>query len=438
MADVAAGRGPLRFCLVTSAHVSNNPRLVKEADALASAGHDVRVVAPWQHAHLAERDDALLARRRWRLTRVEVGRRSPGLQGRLRWSAGALLERAWRAAFAHGLRSERVAARALSRNLGAHIAAVAAEHADVVIAHNLQALPVAGRAAARLGARLGFDIEDLHSGELPALPEHELQRELVSTVERHWLPRCSMLTASSEGIADEIVRLYGVRRPAVVLNVFPHEEAAHRIEDPTERPAGARVSLYWYSQVIGRGRGIEEAVAALAMLDEGVHLTLRGESDPDFVSEISAEARRTGVIERLHLKPASPPGELVARAACHDVGLALEQPNSLNRELCVTNKLFTYMLAGLAIAATDTAGQRGILKEAAGVGFLCPPGDAHALAEGLRALTESPERLASARRRAADASRDRFNWERERAALVACLTGARTPDDSRTLACAAS
>ena len=47
---------PLRFCLVSSNHVANNPRLVKEADALAAAGHAVRVVAANNHEALSRRD----------------------------------------------------------------------------------------------------------------------------------------------------------------------------------------------------------------------------------------------------------------------------------------------------------------------------------------------------------------------------------------------
>src|SRR5262245_36591629 len=33
------------ICLITPGHLSTNPRLVKEADALSSSGHDVRVIA---------------------------------------------------------------------------------------------------------------------------------------------------------------------------------------------------------------------------------------------------------------------------------------------------------------------------------------------------------------------------------------------------------
>lgn len=425
----------MRFTLVTSANVSNNPRLVKEADALVGAGHRVRVVAPDHHAHLAARDTALVSGRGWRLDHVATARGDS--RGRLRWIMGALTERGSRGLYSLGVRRGAVADRAIARYLRPMFRSAVREPADVIVAHTLQALPVAGRAAVQLGARLAFDIEDLHVGELADTPENRLKRAMIANVERRWLPRCDLLTASSDGIADEVALMYGVRRPQVVLNVFPVTERARQAPSPGERPDGARVSLYWYSQVVGRGRGLEEAVRALAHLPEDIHLSLRGEADPLFAAELRAEALRIGAGARLHLLDPVSPDALVARAAQHDIGLALEQPHTRNRQLCVTNKLFTYLLAGLAVAATDTEGQRAVMAKAPSVGFLCPPGDVDALAHGIRRLSNDPVQLMRARAAAAEAAATRFNWEREQDTLVAYLTereAARAPAEP----CAAS
>lgn len=411
-----------RFTLVSSAHIANNPRLVKEADALVAAGHRVRVVTPRYYAYGSARDDALMAGRVWTLHRVPLGRDVSG--GRLRWAIGAAAERLARLLFALGVRAPGIVDRAVTRGLRGMVRATAQEPADVVIAHTLQALPVAGRAAGILGARLGFDIEDLHVGELADLPANALRRAIIGDVERRWLPRCHFLTASSDGIADEIVRLYGVSRPCVILNVFPRAELARQVALGGERPPGARVSLYWYSQVIGRGRGIEDSIRALAALPDDVHLSLRGAPDPAFLLELREQSRQLGLDARLHLLPPAAPEELVALAGQHDVGLALEQPHTRNRELCVTNKLFTYLLAGLAVVATDTEGQRAVMTEASEAGVLCPTGDADALTHALRGLATDTARLARAKRAAAAAAASRFNWERERISLVEYLTGA--------------
>jgi glycosyltransferase involved in cell wall biosynthesis len=174
--------------------------------------------------------------------------------------------------------------------------------------------------------------------------------------------------------------------------------------------------------VIGPDRGVEEALRALAKLDLPVELHLRGELLPSYEGELRSLTDELGISRRVHLGPPAPPGELVALAQHHDIGLALEQPVSRNRQVCVTNKLFTYLLAGLAVAATDTVGQRGILESVPDAGFLYPPGDVDALAAGLRRLLTAPgalERARSAARRAAD---ERYCWEVERERLVSYLT----------------
>ena len=69
-----------------------------------------------------------------------------------------------------------------------------------------------------------------------------------------------------------------------------------------------------------------------------------------------AEAR--GVPEQIHFHPIVPPEALLACASVHDVGLCLEVPLSANKDACISNKIFVYMLAGLAIVASRTRGNR--------------------------------------------------------------------------------
>src|SRR5579864_7054683 len=77
-----------RFCLVTTAHICNNPRLVKEADALHAAGCAVRVVAPLYDTALIARDAAVMASRQWRLDYVDARRSTAaGLLRRFGWGA---------------------------------------------------------------------------------------------------------------------------------------------------------------------------------------------------------------------------------------------------------------------------------------------------------------------------------------------------------------
>lgn len=47
----------MNICIVTSKHISYNPRVVKEADALTKAGHTVIVVTVCNHREQALLDE---------------------------------------------------------------------------------------------------------------------------------------------------------------------------------------------------------------------------------------------------------------------------------------------------------------------------------------------------------------------------------------------
>lgn len=418
----------MNVTLVTTGNISTSPRLVKEADALDSAGHRVRVVAADALPEHAAADRMLMATRRWRLDRVNL--RRGDLIGFWHRVLGTLRQRLALRWYDHGRRrlTPFLANRIVSRYAPLLIDRVAAETADLVIGHTLGALPVAVIAARRLGARAGFDIEDFHAGELTDDPRDAAARALVIAVERRYLPTCATVTASSPAIADAIVAAYGIPRPYVVLNTFPRAERRVTPTAPSDPPAAAAAprppSLYWYSQVIGAGRGLEDIIDALPQLDPSVHCYLRGSPDAVYVDGLLARASSLGVADRVVLLAPVAPGDLVPRAAEHDIGLALEQPVNRNRDLCATNKIFTYLLAGLAVAATDTTGQRWVMNAAPGAGFVYRPGDAAGLAAGLRQLLETPGALTAARAAAREAADRRFHFEAEAPGLVAYLEGA--------------
>lgn len=412
----------MRFCLVTTSHLCNNPRLVKEADALAAAGHEVRVVWLYTRADFRARDMDLVASRSWRISPVAGVRE--GLHGWLRWSIEGARRKIAERLGGLGVGARWLDEHVIERWPAALERAARAEPADVVVTHTVAALPPAARAARALGARLVFDAEDLHAGELPDHAVHTRARGRVSRVEAKYLPRCDRLTASSDGIADAIAAAYGVERPRVVLNAFPLP-----VHDPSaaERQRGPTVRLYWFSLVIGPDRGIQSAIEAMSLAGEGTELYLRGEDRPELTRELRAYAAALGVEDRVHLLPLAPPEALPSLAMEYDVGLALETGHSRNNALAVSNKLLTYFAAGLAIAASDTPGQRGVLQQAPGAGFLFAPGDSRALADGLRELISDPARLAAAKRASRRAAEEIFSWEHEQQRLVDALTNWSAP-----------
>jgi glycosyltransferase involved in cell wall biosynthesis len=125
-----------------------------------------------------------------------------------------------------------------------------------------------------------------------------------------------------------------------------------------------------------------------------------------------------GVGHRLFFHGLVPPGDLLGRIAEHDVGLALEENRPKNKDLTVSNKILHYLVAGLAVIATDTRGQKEVAAAAEGAVRLCRVDDALSLAARIEELVAGTETLAHAKASALRAAEAQFSWERQVPTLV--------------------
>jgi glycosyltransferase involved in cell wall biosynthesis len=220
-------------------------------------------------------------------------------------------------------------------------------------------------------------------------------------------------------LGDKLVKAYAINSPLVLYNVSPLLSAAELVS-PAKRLRRAGIRLHWFGQTIGRGRGLEEAVEALGLLAaEPVELHLRGSVTADFRSLLERLARRSGVRDKISFDLPVFSDDLVNTLDQYDVGLALERPDQPNYSLAATNKLLSYFLAGLAVAATDTPGHREILEQTSAAGFLYAAGDPRALAEGLRQWLSNHESLVAAQEAAWKTARERFCWDIEKEKFLA-------------------
>ena len=402
---------PRKICLVTPGHLATNPRLVKEADALHEAGYNVEVIAA-RFVQLADEADREFDERPWPVRRTAFG----PLASLPRYVAQTIRRRGAQALWRAAGGPMRLAEQAFHPAVPSLVRLARGVRADLYIAHNLAALPAAGRAARHYAARVGFDAEDFHLGELPDDREHAPARRLVRTIEARYLPECTHLTAASPGIARAYAAAYGIAEPRTVLNVFPLAESPREQEAPSIEPGPG---LYWFSQTVGPGRGIETAVRAIGIAKSRPHLYLRGTPVPGYVEALRALARKVGAPNRVHVLPPLPPGQLVRDAARFHVGLAAEGVHVINRQIALTNKIFTYALAGIPTVASATPAQAEIAAEMPGAVHLYGVAESEELARAVDGLLCDPVALVRARQAAWELAHERFNWDVEKREFLA-------------------
>ncbi|OLP17819.1 glycosyl transferase family 1 [Leptolyngbya sp. 'hensonii'] len=396
-----------KILILIGAHLCTAPRPQKEAAALAQAGHDVTVGGVWFDPTLVERDRLLMADLPYTFTPIldfrpehpeRVGVR---LQARLARAAFRRLGLFSPALLGYGTRSL--------------LRFALKEQADLTIVHSEAGLWVGDRLLQK-GLQVGVDFEDWFSHDL--LPEARATRPIahLKKLEERLIRTCKYCLTTSNAMATALAQFYQAPRPTVVYNTFPPvlTQIDHRL-DQQSIP-----KVHWFSQNIGRGRGLEALLQALPLLKRSVEVHLRGnctDTTRQWLEELTPPDWRS----RLFIHPTVPNHELPVRIAENDIGLALEQSDPPNHDLTVSNKLFQYLQAGLAVIATNTAGQREVMAQCPKAGHLTPCDDSVALARAINALIMDPMALRSAKIAALQAAQEQFCWEKQRDRLLQAI-----------------
>jgi len=385
--------------------------MVKVADALAEEGYDVSVVSAQYMTWGDEGDRSILASRwsRWRWTTVDYRKRDAF--PRHAWSV--LRRKAARQIMrVSGLKRVGfgTAARIRERFFPELVSAAVRTRPKLIYGGG-NALAATAEAARRAGVPFVLDLEKFHNPR-----ESRRFSGVTEKIERRILPAASALTAGSRAIADAYNSSFGVE-PIPIHNVFPLPEI-----EPTVRDWDGNLRLYCFGTNIRRGNGLEYAIRAAGLAEIKCELTIRGVISDSYLESLRQLA--TEAAPQLTLTPLghAPPDDMVDLCRPHDVGLALKDSG---RSLALSNKCPTYILAGLAVAMTETPGQRELEPDLGEGALLCAPGDVESLARGFKKWSDDPQFLARGKQAAWAAARTRWHWEHadERGKLIELIAG---------------
>jgi hypothetical protein len=390
--------------------IADDPRVRRQGDAFADAGWNV---------FAAGLPGAVSSPPRWTIldglstpgaSAAERGRPAAGDEQRRTGKARLLLRRA-----AQGGRllsvlvqpAEQVFWR-INSSVERLYALAATCRADLWLANDWRAIPVARRLAREQNVPFVYDTHELASEEY-----HErmlwrlVYRPFVMAIERSALKETALVTCVSDGIADRLQQVYRLAaRPIVVRNTPSYVEIPFR-------PTGETIAVLYHG-VVAPGRGLEECIRSVARWRPEFTLTVRGPGSDAYRRQLQREAHRSGVSGRVRLVPAVPMIRLVQEAASFDVGILALPAHSLHNQYALPNKIFEYAMGGLALCVSDLPEMTRLIQR-------------HDLGRVFQGLSEtdiaatinSLDRAAIDRyKRQALAAARELNWEHERAKLI--------------------
>ncbi len=389
-----------RIVLLTASHLSSCPRLLKEADLLYKNGAEIHIVYLNSLSLVEEVDDAIRSKNsNWNFHPIYwKGNKSNSrkvLVSKLLYKLNKFLL----------FNSDYI--QSTSKVL---IDAALKIKADLYIAHHPSLLPAAAKAAKKYNAKFIYDIEDafpfVEGGRFLSNPD-----TVVFNIENKYINNASLITTASPLYTTLYKSLYQLKlEPIDLLNVFNVKENGSIIYK--DRKDLSKTSLYWFSQTVGLNRGLQDIFNAVNELDSTIYeLHIRGNCSEEVKQNLLNLIKSPQHLQNIYFHELVSNDELEIRNAEHDIGLALEIPITLNRELCISNKILDYISKGLMVIATNTKGHEYILTELNANQYLYNPGDSAELASIINDLISDKGELETLKANCLELATSKYNWD---------------------------
>ncbi|MFI5158508.1 MAG: glycosyltransferase [Sphingobacteriales bacterium] len=346
-----------RILIISQSHICRNPRVYKEAATLSGAGYDVTILTTIYSDELFQEDKGLLSGTsiRYKLAADLRNRSFKNSTIRLRRLIHVKLVR-WFKLQTPG---------ALGYNLRGYDKLIDSNKSDIYFVH--QELPLyLGCRLLKKGKKVVFDFEDWYSEDLLKEARAERPLKLLKRLERHALKYGTHVQTTSNALANALAETYESKKPSVIYNTF--DACSGDVVRKDRKNPGA-FSLYWFSQTLGPGRGIETIIKAIKTVKHPLELHLRGNCSQDYRDELYDLMGKQD-IHKLYIHQLVSNVTLGDRIKEHDIGLAFDFYKPLSRDLTASNKIFHYLINKVPVIESPTMGHKEVAALAKGGVFV--------------------------------------------------------------------
>jgi starch synthase len=361
----------LLIVMIVISDVRNDPRVQREAMALARAGYKIKILFPESYEPRIADDP------------IDWG---PGISFR------ALDEARQNYIFKYPWIFDRT-----------FVEEICEEKPFAIHCHDLTTCLVGLAAAARICCYCICDFHEWYSenvswnaAENAWGPHPPLKRKIYQSLERLVTRRADLVITVCDSIANDISKELAPRgrRIEVVRNI-PHIEAIDMASAPNlknQLGLGADQFLLLWSGGIGPSRLIEPIIEAVALLPD-CYFAIRTPYWGAFGKPYEELAASLGISDRIIRLPPVPSIEVVKAAVGADAGVWTLPNLSRNFYYALGNKVFEYLAAGLPILVANFPEPSKLVREH-DVGEIFDPYEPTSIAAAIERLRADPQRRA--------------------------------------------
>ncbi len=273
--------------------------------------------------------------------------------------------------------------------------------------------------AARLRRKpLIYEAYELPLNDVPVTEMGTVRRilhHMFAQVLPHLIAACAFVITVSPPIVAEIKRCYHVENVTLVRNILPYRtvSSTNRLRELLDLTSHTRIALY--QGYLQPDRGLDALVRAAPELDPDTVIVIMGKGKMQ--PHLEALIQEYNVAERVKIIPPVPYTELLEWTASADIGLTLIPLDyTLNMKMCLPNKLFEYIMAGLPVLSAPLEAITEIITRY-DVGRIVPSMSPNVIATVMNDMLADRDGLARIHENALNAAKE-LCWEKESLQLL--------------------
>jgi glycosyltransferase involved in cell wall biosynthesis len=260
------------------------------------------------------------------------------------------------------------------------------EKSHFYYAHDLDTLLPAFLASKMKKKKLIYDSHELYT----ETGRGKLAKFFWTTLESTLIKSCDKVITVNDSIARELSKRYSISLPEVIRNLPMVEKdwqprKFNFFRENFYIPEEKAIVLFYGG--FGKDRGLENLILAAEKFNKSILVFMgRGELE----KSLREMVRKKNLEQKVLFVPPVSQKELIYWVASADIGVIPYLGTKLNNFLCLPNKMFELIVAGVPIVANDLPELRKIIEKD-GVGVLCNASSPDSIARVVNDLLSQPK-----------------------------------------------
>jgi len=228
---------------------------------------------------------------------------------------------------------------------------------DILHCNDLNALPI-GVVIKKFFNKKVKIVYDAHEYETETNGLGGLKQKVVRLIEKRLIKHTDAVITVSNLIAEEYVRLYGIKKPALVLNTPVYKTVEKKNLFREEFGIKKEQKIFLYQGALNSGRGLETLLEAFKELKSNSVIIFMGYG---VLAPLIAQSAKES--ENIYFHEAVSPEVVLDYTSSADFGISTIEDSCLSYRYCLPNKMFEYMMVGIPLLVSPLPEMKKVVEE---------------------------------------------------------------------------